>query len=91
MSGATEGALRAQAERLRAYAAGGAAPDLAGVGHALATTRAALPHRAVVVGPDRDTLVTALGELALGRDTADGLVRGTAFGGETAFLFSGQG
>uniref|UniRef100_UPI00140E3D2B acyltransferase domain-containing protein n=1 Tax=Streptomyces chilikensis TaxID=1194079 RepID=UPI00140E3D2B len=89
VSGMSERALRAQAERLRAYAVD--APDLLDVGHSLATTRAALPHRAVVQGHDRDALVAALGHLALGEDSAEGIVRGVALGGETAFLFSGQG
>ncbi len=89
VSGMSERALRAQAERLRAHAVD--APDLIDVGHSLATTRAALPYRAVVQGHDRDELVAALGHLAQGEDTAGGIVRGVALGGETAFLFSGQG
>ncbi|MFD8124930.1 acyltransferase domain-containing protein, partial [Streptomyces albidoflavus] len=91
LSGMTQDALRAQAERLRAHTAAAAGPDLLDIGHSLATTRAALPHRAVVQGRDHAELVAALGSLALGDDLADGLVRGTALDGETAFLFSGQG
>ncbi|WTV18044.1 SDR family NAD(P)-dependent oxidoreductase (plasmid) [Streptomyces atratus] len=90
VSGVTEEALRAQAERLRAYAADAAEPDLLDTGYSLATTRAALTHRAVVQGRDRAALIDALSGLARG-NTVNGLVRGTALGGETAFLFSGQG
>ncbi len=89
VSGMTEDALRAQAERLRAYAAGTEAGPH-DIGYSLATTRAALAHRAVVQGHDRAALVEALAALARGT-TANGVVRGTALGGETAFLFSGQG
>ncbi|MFB7216022.1 SDR family NAD(P)-dependent oxidoreductase, partial [Streptomyces sp. NPDC056255] len=90
VSGMTEEALRAQAEQLRAYAAGATEPDLLDTGYSLATTRAALAHRAVVQGRDRAALVAALSGLARGT-TVNGLVKGTALGGETAFLFSGQG
>ncbi|MFE9770037.1 type I polyketide synthase, partial [Streptomyces sp. NPDC005808] len=90
VSGVTEDALRAQAERLRSYAAGAAEPDLLDTGYSLATTRAALAHRAVVQGRDRAALVAALAGLARG-NTVNGLARGAALGGGTAFLFSGQG
>ncbi|MGW4890050.1 type I polyketide synthase, partial [Streptomyces murinus] len=50
LSGKTEAALRAQAERLLALVADGAAPSLTDIGFSLATTRAALEHRAAVVG-----------------------------------------
>ncbi|MEU0634581.1 acyltransferase domain-containing protein, partial [Streptomyces sp. NPDC005989] len=90
VSGMTEEALRAQAEQLRAYAAGATEPDLLDTGYSLATTRAALAHRAVVQGRDRAALVAALSGLARGT-TVNGLVKGTALGGGTAFLFSGQG
>ncbi|MFE6163223.1 type I polyketide synthase, partial [Streptomyces sp. NPDC056486] len=83
-------ALRAQAERLRAHLV--AHPELnpLDVASTLAQTRAALDHRAVVVGQDRDGLLTALDALADGR-TANGLVSGVAAGHRPAFLFSGQG
>ncbi|GHD97255.1 type I polyketide synthase [Streptomyces naganishii] len=91
VSGATEEALRAQAERLRAHLA--ARPGLrpADVGHTLATARAALAHRAAVVGADRETLLAGLGSLAEDR-TAPGLVRArVGSAARTAFLFTGQG
>ncbi|MFS7880050.1 type I polyketide synthase, partial [Streptomyces asiaticus] len=83
-------ALRAQAERLYAHLT--AQPDLepADVAHTLATGRAALDHRAVLVADGRDGLLAGLDALARG-ETAPGLVEGTAAEGETAFLFTGQG
>ncbi|MDQ3786397.1 MAG: acyltransferase domain-containing protein, partial [Actinomycetota bacterium] len=75
--------LRDQAARLKSYVE--ANPDLsvADIGFSLATTRAALEHRAAVVGADRDTLLAALdGHLVTGS---------TRQGGKTAWLFTGQG
>ncbi|MFI9031277.1 type I polyketide synthase, partial [Streptomyces sp. NPDC053560] len=92
VSAKSAAALRAQATHLLASAA--AAPDLspARVGHALATTRAAFDHRAVVLGEDRAELLRGLEALAAGTP-APGLVTGTA--GESAtgpvFVFPGQG
>ncbi|MGW2325166.1 type I polyketide synthase [Streptomyces sp. NPDC001700] len=86
LSGKTEAALRGQAERLLAHL--GTHPDLdaTDVGYALATGRAALERRAVVVGEDRD----ALDALARG-ESAPGLVEGQVSEGKVAFLFTGQG
>ncbi|WP_372472343.1 type I polyketide synthase [Jidongwangia harbinensis] len=76
---ATDGeALRSQAERI-AGAIGEA--SLADVAFSLATGRAALPVRAVVVAADADEAVHQLGEV-----TAR-----TAVAGRTALLFTGQG
>ncbi|WP_439333110.1 SDR family NAD(P)-dependent oxidoreductase, partial [Streptomyces zhaozhouensis] len=92
VSGKTPDALRAQASRLHAHLTG-QQPDLAEAGHALATTRAALEHRAVVLAEDHGAALRALSALATGQDTVPGLVTGDAHGtrGKTAFLFSGQG
>ncbi|UQX03802.1 type I polyketide synthase [Streptomyces sp. RerS4] len=91
LSGRSAAALRAQAARLIAArerdAAGASALD---VGHSLATTRAALEHRAVIVGRTDDALDTALAALAAGEEAA-GLITDTATEGRTAFLFTGQG
>ncbi|WP_253830908.1 type I polyketide synthase [Prauserella aidingensis] len=85
LSGASAGALRAQAERLRTFAAELAAEDssagLAAAGAALALARANLDHRAVVVGSSAD-------ELRTGLERVTSVVAGS---GGTAFLFSGQG
>ncbi|MGV2922461.1 beta-ketoacyl synthase N-terminal-like domain-containing protein, partial [Streptomyces alfalfae] len=60
------------------------------VGFSLATTRAALEQRAVVIADDAETRLAALTALAEGRQTA-GVVTGTVAGGLLGFLFSGQG
>ncbi|KQW14881.1 hypothetical protein ASD08_28700 [Streptomyces sp. Root369] len=84
-------ALRGQAARLADHLA--AEPDERplDVGWSLATTRAALRHRAVVTGANRSEALAALTALAAGED-APGLIRGeTREGHRTAFLFAGQG
>ncbi|MER6087989.1 type I polyketide synthase, partial [Streptomyces bluensis] len=60
------------------------------IGHSLATTRAALAHRAVALGPDTPTLATALGSFGTGTMSPD-IVTGTVTEGGTAWLFTGQG
>ncbi|MER7846883.1 type I polyketide synthase [Kitasatospora sp. NPDC096077] len=78
-------ALAARARDLLALFAGaGPAPDHRDVARALATTRAALPYRAAVVGGTADELIEALGELD-GSLAADGTPR-TADGGRTVLL-----
>ncbi|SCG79465.1 Acyl transferase domain-containing protein, partial [Micromonospora humi] len=80
LSARTPEALRAQAERLRAYAL--ARPELrpVDVGAALVSSRASLEHRAVVVGSDLASFAAALAE-----------IEGGLVAGRTAFLFTGQG
>ncbi|MFD1670418.1 acyltransferase domain-containing protein, partial [Streptomyces calvus] len=88
LSGRTEAALRAQAERLREFVEGaGAEVRAVDLGFSLATQRSAFDHRAVVVAADKSV---ALEALAAGLPDA-GVVEGVAGGGRTAFLFSGQG
>ncbi|MBT2425262.1 SDR family NAD(P)-dependent oxidoreductase, partial [Streptomyces sp. ISL-112] len=89
ISGAGGPALRAQAERLRAFVAA-ASPSVADIGLSLARTRTAFRHRAVVLGAGADALLEATEALSEGR-TAPGLVTGTVQEGGTAFLFTGQG
>ncbi|MEH0974353.1 type I polyketide synthase, partial [Micromonospora sp. CPCC 205546] len=84
-------ALAGQARRLLEHLA--AHPELApaDVAYSLVTTRAALPHRAAVIGDDRDALLSGLRAVAEERD-ASGVVRGVARpAGKVAFLFTGQG
>ncbi|WP_381556242.1 type I polyketide synthase [Streptomyces eurythermus] len=93
LSARTPQALRAQADRLRAHLLGHPEQSLADVAWSLATGRAALDHRAVVIAGGRDELLDRLGALADGRD-APGTVRGTTAAraaGRTAFVFPGQG
>ncbi|GAA4526058.1 type I polyketide synthase [Amycolatopsis samaneae] len=91
VSAKTPEALRAQAARLLSFVESRPELPFADIGHALANGRAALEHRAVVTGRDRDELVRGLGAVADG-ETGPGVVTGTADGaGGTAFLFTGQG
>ncbi|MBJ6998743.1 SDR family NAD(P)-dependent oxidoreductase [Streptomyces sp. CRPSP2-6A1] len=89
ISGRTEEALRAQAERLLPRT--DAEVPLYDVAFSLATTRTALDHRAVVQGETPDELAAGLRAVASG-SPAPGVSRGqSGTGGRVAFLFSGQG
>ncbi|MEV7012933.1 SDR family NAD(P)-dependent oxidoreductase [Streptosporangium sp. NPDC051022] len=88
LSAADGPALAAQAERLAGTIEAGADP--LDVAFSLATSRAHLEHRAVVLARDGAEAVTALRELAAGRIPPT-VVTGTARGGQLAFLFAGQG
>ncbi|WP_446696898.1 type I polyketide synthase, partial [Streptomyces griseoloalbus] len=91
LSARSEAALRAQAERLLAHInASAAGARHADVALSLATSRAPLPHRAVILATDPDTTAQALTALA-GAAPHPAVLEGTAQGGSTAFLFSGQG
>ncbi|MCQ8836124.1 type I polyketide synthase, partial [Streptomyces malaysiensis] len=90
LSAKGEDALRAQAERLRAHVEADTGLGAVDVAYSLATTRSALEHRAVVLGPDRDRLLAGLSALARGESAAQ-LVRGVPTEGRTAVLFTGQG
>ncbi|MFF7264021.1 type I polyketide synthase [Streptomyces sp. NPDC008159] len=90
LSGRTEQALRAQARRLREHLSVTPRAGLADVGFSLATTRAALEHRAVLVGDDPDRMLVDLAALADG-DPPSRVPYGVPSGGKTAFLFTGQG
>ncbi|WP_257002504.1 type I polyketide synthase [Streptomyces sp. WZ.A104] len=86
-------AVRAQAERLETYVDRHPETEPAAVARALATGRASLEHRAVVVGEDATALRTGLGMLAAGTGAAQ-VVRGTVRGdasSEAVFVFPGQG
>ncbi|WP_131759623.1 type I polyketide synthase, partial [Actinomadura fibrosa] len=90
LSARSTAALRAQAERLHAHL--DQHPDLtpADVGLSLATGRAALEHRAAIVGEGRAELVAGLAALA-GGGASPSVVTGKAREGKLAFLFTGQG
>ncbi|WP_327066351.1 type I polyketide synthase [Kitasatospora sp. NBC_01302] len=85
LSGRTPEALREQARRLAAVAD---TLDPVDAGFSLATTRTAQQYRAVLLGQDREALVTGLNALAEG---APGVLQGRTTKGLTAFLFTGQG
>ncbi|WUQ40139.1 type I polyketide synthase [Streptomyces sp. NBC_00234] len=91
LSAAGVDALKAQAARLLAQVVEAPGIRPVDVGFSLATSRAVLDHRAVVVGRDRGELLAALGVLADGRE-GPGVVRGTSrSAGALATLFTGQG
>ncbi|MEU1260428.1 type I polyketide synthase [Streptomyces chartreusis] len=95
VSGRTDRATRAQAARLTGFLAGLDEPAHPGdVAHALATSRALLDHRAVVLGAELDQLRAGLDTLAADRAPAPGsatVVSGTVGDGRTAWMFTGQG
>ncbi|MDT0344222.1 SDR family NAD(P)-dependent oxidoreductase [Streptomyces litchfieldiae] len=85
LSGRGPDALRAQAARLAAFAGADVSPD--DVALSLATTRAALSHRALALGEHSDGL-----RRFAGGETATGIVQGLAdIEGKVAFVFPGQG
>ncbi|MCX4768116.1 type I polyketide synthase, partial [Streptomyces sp. NBC_01275] len=69
LSGRTEDALRAQAQRLAAHLADRPEVSVDAVGAALARGRSVFEHRAVVLGADRAELLTGLTALATGSDS----------------------
>nr|WP_190815996.1 type I polyketide synthase [Saccharopolyspora pogona] len=91
LSGKTETALREQAAELLSAVTAHPEPGLGNVGYSLATGRAAMEHRAVVVAEDRDSFVAGLTALAAGVPAAN-VVQGAAdCKGKVAFVFPGQG
>ncbi|GAA2673559.1 MULTISPECIES: beta-ketoacyl synthase N-terminal-like domain-containing protein [Actinosynnema] len=89
LSATTAAALRESADRLRERVRAGA-HDLADVGWTLARGRGAFEHRAVVLGADRDALLTGLDALADDR-SAENLFRGEGSGHAPVFVLPAQG
>ncbi|MDF5759434.1 ketoacyl-synthetase C-terminal extension domain-containing protein, partial [Spongiactinospora sp. TRM90649] len=85
----TPEALLAQAERLSAHVAG-TEIDPVDVGLSLATARARMDHRTVLLGTGTDDLNRLLGTAISGKTSVD-VVRGGAVPGRLAFMFTGQG
>ncbi|MEU3911585.1 type I polyketide synthase [Streptomyces sp. NPDC029721] len=84
-------ALRAQAARLRAHVEASPGLGLAEVGASLVSSRAALEHRAVVVGSDRTELLEGLDALTRGEADARVVTGRASAGRRTVFVFPGQG
>ncbi|MFD8417691.1 type I polyketide synthase, partial [Streptomyces sp. NPDC059650] len=92
VSARTDEALRAQAERLLTHLRAHPEQTPQDISLTLATGRAALEHRAVIVAGDRDEALTDVAALASGGTTSSRVVLGEAGArGRTAFLFTGQG
>ncbi|MER6185847.1 type I polyketide synthase, partial [Streptomyces sp. NPDC001652] len=89
VSAKTTDALRAQAARILEHLEGQPEFGPTEVAHSLTTTRTVFDHRAVVVGRDREELLSGLRMLAVGEP---GGVRGRVSGSSRAvFVFPGQG
>ncbi|MFI2209070.1 SDR family NAD(P)-dependent oxidoreductase, partial [Streptomyces sp. NPDC020141] len=93
LSARTPAGVRRQAARLLDSVTGASGPGVQDIGHTLATGRALMEHRAVVLGSGRDELTAALAALARGEETPAAVVgaaRAVGAGG-LALVFSGQG
>ncbi|MEU4345758.1 type I polyketide synthase, partial [Nocardia sp. NPDC023852] len=88
ISAKSDEALRAQAVRLREWLIGDPDANVWDVAHSLATSRALLDWRGVVVGRDRAELLAGLADVAAGSPSA---IQAKAGSDKTAFLFTGQG
>nr|WP_308204135.1 SDR family NAD(P)-dependent oxidoreductase [Goodfellowiella coeruleoviolacea] len=94
LSARTVEALRDQARRLWAHVAAQHDIHPVDIAHTLATARAALEHRVVVVGEDRNDLLAGLAALVHQDPAPVPTVHGVVDGQATpriAFLFTGQG
>ncbi|WP_143675911.1 type I polyketide synthase, partial [Streptomyces milbemycinicus] len=92
VSGKTDAALRAQAERLRSHLAEWPEAGRADVALSLALSRSRFEHRAVLLTRDRESALDGLAALAAGEPAADVVLGAAALRpGATAFLFTGQG
>ncbi|MDT0610827.1 type I polyketide synthase [Streptomyces sp. DSM 40712] len=91
VSGRNPEALRAQAGRLLDWLRDRPDTHPLDIGHALATRRSPLEHRAALVGEDREELLAALAALAAG-EPAPGTEQGVSRGEPLlAYLFPGGG
>ncbi|KJS58922.1 hypothetical protein VM95_30480, partial [Streptomyces rubellomurinus] len=90
LSARDEQALRAQAGQLAGYLRERPDADLPGAARTLATGRAALEQRAVVLGQDRAELLSGLTALAEGT-AAPGVATGSGGFDRPVFVFPGQG
>ncbi|MEU1457126.1 type I polyketide synthase, partial [Streptomyces avermitilis] len=90
VSARTEAALRAQAARLAEHLAGRPEAAPLDVGFSLATTRANLEHRAVVLGSTSEELAHGLNAVAEAA-ISPAVIRGNGADTGVVFVFPGQG
>ncbi|MEV0416099.1 type I polyketide synthase [Streptomyces sp. NPDC050448] len=90
VSARTPAGLRGQADRLARFFDDRPDVRLTDAAHALATARAQLDHRAVVLASDREQLSTGLSAFGRG-EASPAVVSGTPTTGKLAILFTGQG
>ena len=91
LSARSRQALAAQARELTTFVAARPDVDPVDIGFSLATSRAALEHRAVVFGTGRAELLAHVEELAERGTDATGALCGVAGDGRVGVLFTGQG
>ncbi|MBP2329150.1 acyl transferase domain-containing protein [Kibdelosporangium banguiense] len=89
VSGTSAEGLRGQAARLREFVAESVA-GISNIGWSLASSRAALGHRAVVVAEDRTDLLNGLDAIAAGEPYPN-VVTAAASADQVVFVFPGQG
>ncbi|MDQ1025087.1 acyl transferase domain-containing protein/acyl carrier protein [Streptomyces umbrinus] len=89
LSAKTPEGLVGQAARLLTAVSGPAAP--VDVAWSLVTSRAALDHRAAVIGATPEELTAGLAALADGREAANVITSAAGSPGRTVFVFPGQG
>ncbi|ORV57100.1 type I polyketide synthase [Mycobacterium fragae] len=90
LSAKSVAALSRQAARLSEFVAARPELDVADVGWSLAG-RSKFEHRAVVLGSDREQLLSGLAELADGLPGVDVVAGSARPAGKTVFVFPGQG
>ncbi|WP_420810765.1 type I polyketide synthase [Haliangium ochraceum] len=91
LSGKTEEALKAQAQRLHQHLQRHEDAALVDVSYSLATTRAHFEQRAALVASTREELLAALAALANGESAPSLVVAPRSADGKVVFVFPGQG
>ena len=91
LSAKSASALAEQATRLRRFVEQHPELDPHDVAYSLVTTRALFDHRAVVVGADRDELLSGLAAIASSVPAPNVVTGKAAATGRTVFVFPGQG
>src|SRR6185295_8149436 len=91
LSAKEEEALTEQASRLAALLEEGFELEPADLAYSLATTRAALPRRAVLLAKSGEELLSELNALARGERPAGAVLAKASSNPALAYLFTGQG